>query len=102
MEMSSRRKLVGPDLSKLLVWWALRSRNGEAYYDHRSRVVVCGPAAAVEGAEEGVHFGSEGGRLMGHLPFDSGGIEVSWEEELDEAGMLLFFLFRSPARRADV
>ena len=60
MEMSSRRKLVGPDLSKLLVWWALRSQNGKAYYDHRSRVVVCGPAAAVERAEEGAHFGAEG------------------------------------------
>lgn len=33
-------------------------------------IVVCGPAAAVEGTEEGAHFGSEGGRLMGHLPFD--------------------------------
>ena len=65
-------------------------------------VVVCGPAAAVEGAEEGVHFGSEGGRLMGHLPFDSGGIEVSWDEELNETGTLFFFFSLSPARGADV
>lgn len=43
-------------------------------------VVVCGPAAAVEGAEERVHFGSEGGggRLGGHLPFDGGVVEGLW------------------------
>jgi hypothetical protein len=39
---------------------------------------------------------------MGHLPFGGGGIEVGPEEELDEAGMLFFFLSRLPARRADV
>jgi hypothetical protein len=39
-------------------------------------VVVCGPAAAVEGAEEGAHFRSEGGGggLMGHLPFGGAGL----------------------------
>jgi hypothetical protein len=72
-------------------------------------VVVCGPAAAAEGAEEGAHFGSEGDRLVGHLPFDGVGVEVSrwksWMESVsvvDEAGELFFFLFASPARRADV
>jgi hypothetical protein len=59
MEMSSRRKLVGPDCRDLLVWRNFRFRNG-THYDHGSRIVVCGPAAAVERAEERAHLGAEG------------------------------------------
>jgi len=44
-------------------------------------VVVCGPAAAVERAEERAHFGSEGGgwRLVVHLP-SFGGIVEGFDE----------------------
>ena len=74
-------------------------------------VVVCGPAAAVEGAEERAHFGCERGRVVvvveGHLPFD-GGAEGSWGER---AGLLMrsaktqcssFFLSAPLASRAVV
>ena len=70
-------------------------------------VVVCGPAAAVEGAEERAHFGCERGRVVvvvGHLPFDDGGGGVGREEQEDSlcvprrrnALFSSFFLLRWP------
>ena len=68
-------------------------------------VVVCGPAAAVEGAEERAHFGCERGRVVvvGHLPFDDGGGGVGREEQEDSLcvsrrrnALLSFFLLRWP------
>ena len=69
-------------------------------------VVVCGPAAAVEGAEERAHFGSQRGRVVavGHLPFDDGGGGVGREEQEDSlcvprrrnALFSSFFLLRWP------
>ena len=123
MEMSSRRKLVGPDCEGVLLvlvfgvgwWWEWCGCLGLGQWGwtddlDRARFVVvvgvCGPAAAVEGAEERAHFGSQRGRVVavGHLPFDDGGGGVGREEQEDSlcvprrrnALFSSFFLLRWP------